>query len=98
MIYITLKDTLLENRDKYQVKLKNTANLLHVLIPYPLILLLENDDGLLISLADKGINQADKSKLVLRHHHTSSWLATKTLTDNELDFLNDFSLKNVFNA
>ena len=76
-------------------KLKSTAKLFHTLIPYPVILLLELNGELAISLADKRINQADSSKLVIEFFYNSQWFNVGSLKDNENEFLNDFSLKNV---
>ena len=85
----------LKNDIKNKIKLKHTSKLFHTLIPYPVILLLELGEELAISLADKRINQADKNKLVIEHIYKSDWLSSMALTENENDFLNDFSLKNV---
>ncbi|WP_213239706.1 DUF4391 domain-containing protein [Citrobacter braakii] len=76
-------------------KLKSTAKLFHTLIPYPVILLLELNGELAISLADKRINQADSSKLVIEFFYNSPWFNIGSLKDNENEFLNDFSLNNV---
>ncbi len=76
-------------------KLKNTAKLFHTLIPYPVILMIELDRQLAISLADKRINQSDSSKLVIEHYYNSQWFSVVDLKHNEKDFLNDFTLKNV---
>jgi len=84
----------LKNDGKQKGKLNKINKLLHSLIPYPVILLVKQEDELAISLADKRINQADKSKLVIEHIYSSDWLITKNLTENENYFLNDFSLKN----
>lgn len=79
-------------------KLKNTAKLFHTLIPYPVILMIEIDGQLAISLADKRINQSDSSKLVIEHYYNSQWFLVVGLKRNEKDFLNDFTLKNVSNV
>lgn len=76
-------------------KLKSTAKLFHTLIPYPVILLFELNGELAISLADKRINQADSSKLVIEFFYNSQWFKVGCLKANEKEFLNDFSLKNV---
>nr|PMI98643.1 methyl-accepting chemotaxis protein [Vibrio lentus] len=94
-IEIAVIRVVLKSDIKNKTKLKNVAKLLHSLIPYPVILLLELDEELAISLADKRINQADKSKLVIEHIYNSDWLSSTGLTENENNFLNDFSLKNV---
>ena len=79
-------------------KLKNTAKLFHTLIPYPVILMIELDGQLAISLADKRINQSDSSKLVIEHYYNSQWFSVVGLKRNEKEFLNDFTLKNVSNV
>jgi hypothetical protein len=94
-IEIAVIRVVLKSDIKNKAKLKNVAKLLHTLIPYPVILLLELGEELAISLADKRINQADKSKLVIEHIYNSDWLSSTGLTENENHFLNDFSLKNV---
>ncbi|TXU04654.1 DUF4391 domain-containing protein [Enterobacter hormaechei] len=76
-------------------KLKSTAKLFHTLIPYPVILLFELNGELAISLADKRINQADCSKLVIEFYYNTQWFKIGFLKVNEKEFLNDFSLKNV---
>ncbi len=80
--------------DEKKGELTKINKLLHSLIPYPVILLVKQEAKLAISLADKRINQADKSKLVIEHIYSSDWLNTKNITENENYFLNDFSLKN----
>lgn len=94
-IEIAVISVVLKSDIKNKTKFKNVVKLLHTLIPYPVILLLELGEELAISLADKRINQADKSKLVIEHIYNSDWLSSTGLTENENDFLNDFSLKNV---
>ena len=78
-----------------QGKLKSIAKLFHTLIPYPVILLLELNGDVAISLADKRINQADSSKLVTEHFYNSQWFTVAGLEKNEKEFLKDFSLKSV---
>ena len=81
--------------EKHKDRLINITKLLHTLIPYPVVLLVELQDDLAISLADKRINQADKTKLVIEHIYNSDWLHPEKLSANENVFLNDFSLVNV---
>ena len=80
---------------KHKDRLTNITKLLHTLIPYPVVLLAELQDDLAISLADKRINQADKTKLVIEHIYNSDWLHAEKLKANENDLLNDFSLANI---
>ncbi|MBA6233969.1 MULTISPECIES: DUF4391 domain-containing protein [unclassified Colwellia] len=93
-IEVAVIRVVLKTDGKQKGKLNKINKLLHSLIPYPVILLVKQEDELAISLADKRINQADKSKLVIEHIYSSDWLFTKNLTENENYFLNDFSLKN----
>ena len=58
---------------KHKDRLTNITKLLHTLIPYPVVLLVELQDDLAISLADKRINQTDKTKLVIEHIYNSDW-------------------------
>ncbi|MUK76599.1 DUF4391 family protein [Aliivibrio fischeri] len=97
VIRVVLKNVENENICQKKTKLKNVAKLLHTLIPYPIILLLELGDNVAISLADKRINQADKTKLVIEHIYKTDWLESVNLTNNDNYFLNDFSLKNISN-
>ncbi len=76
-------------------KLKSIAKLFHTQIPYPVILLIKLGGEIAVSLADKRINQADSSKLVIDNFFNSPWFNVASLQSNENDFLNDFSLKNV---
>ena len=94
VIRVVLKTT---DKPLPQSTVRGVAKLLHNLIPYPVILLLEAGDTLTISLADKRINQADKTKLVVAHSYHSDCLHPKLLSCNEQDFLNDFTLTNVSN-
>lgn len=75
--------------------INKVAKLFHTLIPYPVILMIELDGKLAISLADKRINQSDSSKLVIEHYYNSQWFSVVDLKCNEQEFLNDFTLKNV---
>ena len=60
-IEIAVIRMVLKTDGKQKGKLNKINKLLHSLIPYPVILLVKQEDELAISLADKRINQADKS-------------------------------------
>lgn len=95
VLKVSLKDTP-GNQGKLKHSLiKKMSKLFHSLIPYPVILLLELNKEVAISLADKRINQSDSSKLVVEHYYNTQWFNIRTLRDNENEFLSDFSLKNV---
>lgn len=83
-------------------KAKNTcfaklAKLLHELIPYPLIVVAEQVGNLAISLAEKRVSKANRSKLVVEHVYASEWMSSTQLPLNQQAFLLDFSLKNASN-
>lgn len=92
---VAVLQVILKEREGSRSQLKNIAKLLHTLIPYPLILFIQLGSELALSLADKRINQADKTKLVVEHIYSSDWLGMDELSDYENSFLNDFSLANV---
>ncbi|ASK79127.1 methyl-accepting chemotaxis protein [Paraphotobacterium marinum] len=95
VLKVTLKNQS-SNTGRLKLSLLNkVAKLFHTLIPYPIILLIEYDDKLAISLADKRINQADGSKLIVDNDYTSQWLSVTDLKQNEMEFLNDFTFSNV---
>ncbi|EHH1101071.1 DUF4391 domain-containing protein [Vibrio parahaemolyticus] len=95
VLKVSLKDHPTNQGKLKHSLIKKVAKLFHTLIPYPVILLLELNGEVAICLADKRINQADGSKLVIEHVYNSQWFNIGTLKDNEKGFLNDFSLKNV---
>lgn len=92
---VAVLQVILKEREGSRSQLKNITKLLHTLIPYPLILFIQLGSELALSLADKRINQADKTKLVVEHIYSSDWLGMDKLSDYENSFLNDFSLANV---
>lgn len=54
---------------------KKLSEVLQRLIPYPLLLILENEDNLRLSLAMKRQNLADKQKLTVELFFDSEWLS-----------------------
>lgn len=95
VLKVSLKDQPTNQGKLKHSLIQKVAKLFHTLIPYPVILLLELTGEVAICLADKRINQADRSKLVIEHVYNSQWFNIGTLKDNENEFLSDFSLKNV---
>ncbi|MDE2563831.1 MAG: DUF4391 domain-containing protein [Sphingomonadales bacterium] len=55
-------------------RLNRIAAFMHRAIPYPLILAFEHEGKVAISVAEKRINQADKSKLVLVDRWQTGWI------------------------
>lgn len=59
---------------KANTHVKRLSEVVQRAIPYPLIVVFEHADSLLISLADKRINRADSSKLTVEQFFESGWL------------------------
>ena len=72
-------------------KTKQLCKLLHGVIPYPTMLIVEHEESIALSVADKRINQADSHKLTIESQFDSGWIAPP-INDIQLSFLTDFSL------
>ncbi|MBD1388854.1 DUF4391 domain-containing protein [Neiella sp. HB171785] len=59
---------------KSRSKTKQLCRLLHLHIPYPLLLIVKDEKGFALSLADKRVNQSDSSKLTIEHQYDIGWL------------------------
>lgn len=66
---------------------KRIAAFIHKAIPYPLVLLFSNGDRICISMAEKRINQADKSKLVVVDRWITDWFNPAKPTTSQAGFL-----------
>lgn len=58
---------------KANTHVKRLSEVVQRAIPYPLIVVFEHADSLLISLADKRINRADSSKLTVEQFFEAGW-------------------------
>jgi len=74
-------------------RIKRLSALMQKAIPYPLILLFTHENSLSISLADKRVNQADKSKLVIEATIETGLINLRNPTAVQRQFLDDLSLK-----
>ena len=84
---------------KNHVKTKQLCTLLHKQIMYPTILVLENQDCLALSIADKRINQADSNKLTIESQLDTGWISPDTAsTDLTQDFLADLTFQSCSTA
>lgn len=59
---------------KANTHVKRLIEVVQRAIPYPLIVVFEHADSLLISLADKRINRSDSTKLTVEQFYESGWL------------------------
>tara|TARA_R110000787_G_C13441618_1_gene446431 strand:- start:1135 stop:1893 length:759 start_codon:yes stop_codon:yes gene_type:complete len=69
------------------------ASLIQRTIPYPVILLISYQEQLMLQLADKRINKADSSKLVIADSISSDWLNLNEPAIYSQAFINTFSIK-----
>lgn len=74
---------------------KRIAAFVNKAIPYPLILLFTHGDEIAMSVADKRINQADKSKWVVEDGWMTHWFNPSSPNQSELRFLKDINIKNL---
>jgi hypothetical protein len=68
-------------------RVNRIAAFMHRAIPYPLILIFEHAGKIAISVAEKRINQADKSKLVLVDRWQTGWIDVQKPSAPEAAFL-----------
>lgn len=75
-------------RVRQEARTARIAELVHRSIPYPVLLLLEQMDGTLISVAHKRWAQNDTTKMVLDESSADVWLDSKA--DEAVDAVNAF--------
>lgn len=97
LLHVRLKPQITANDTQLHACFDKLAKLLHKLIPYPLIVVVVHGEALALSLADKRINQADKTKWVVEYVYKTPWFMPKHLSGEQQAFLLDFSLKNAAN-
>jgi len=81
---------LLHIRLKEARRHKLIGKLIQRSIPYPMILVLEHEGGLLIQAADKRINQADSEKMVIESFLDTGWIDLLEPSAIQQKFLDDF--------
>lgn len=72
---------------------KRIAALVQRAIPYPLILLFSHEAKLAVSVCDKRINQADKSKWVIEHNWITEWIDLNSIQPHQQAFIDECSIK-----
>ncbi|MFU1545942.1 DUF4391 domain-containing protein [Aeromonas veronii] len=97
LLHVRLKPQPTASDNQRHASFTKLANLLHKRIPYPLLVVAEQGEVLALSLADKRINQADKTKWVVEHVYCTPWFTPHHLSGEQQVFLLDFSLKNAAN-
>ena len=76
-----------------EVRVKRIAEFIHKAIPYPLILIFSYRDKFCIGVADKRINQADKSKWVVEDSALTEWIDAHAPTRPQADFMEDCAIQ-----
>ncbi len=80
-------------------RVKRIAHFIHRAIPYPLILLftcrIEGRGNLMVALAFKRINQADKEKWVINDSISIGWIDLSNASEAESDFLSSIRLNDL---
>ena len=97
LLHVRLKPQPTASDNQQHASFTKLATLLHKLIPYPLLVAAEQGEALALSLADKRINQADKTKWVVEHVYCTPWFTPHHISAEQQVFLLDFSLKNAAN-
>ena len=64
-------------------------------IPYPVVLVFSFSDTIAISISDKRINQADKSKWVIEDTWMTAWFAPEAPNEAQQKFMQDMAMKNL---
>ena len=73
-------------------RVRRIASFMHRAIPYPLILIFENGAKACLSTAEKRINQADKSKLVVEDRWLTDWIDFSAPNEAQRGFLGALAL------
>jgi len=74
---------------------KRIASFVNKAIPYPLILIFTHGNSLAVSVADKRINQADKTKWVVEGGWMTHWFNPSAPNAAERQFMGDLSIENL---
>ena len=76
-------------------RIKRIAGFIQKTIPYPLVVIFTHENKFCLNLADKRINQADKTKLVLLDIWTTSWIDLENPTKAQVDFMDACAINNL---
>ena len=82
-----------------QNKFKRIARFVNRAIPYPLVLIfscvINGEQKILLTIADKRINQSDKEKWVVEDSIETSWIALSSPTTEESNFFASLNIGNL---
>jgi hypothetical protein len=74
---------------------KRIAAFIHKTIPYPLLIIFSHGDQMALSVAEKRINQADKSKWLVEEVWLTEWINLNQPTSAENEFMAACAVKNL---
>ncbi|MBL1404835.1 MAG: DUF4391 domain-containing protein [Rhizobiales bacterium] len=75
--------------------IKRIASFVNKAIPYPLILIFTHGDMIVLHVADKRTNHADKAKWVVEDGWITHWFHPSAPTQSEQGFMEDIAIKNL---
>lgn len=76
-------------------RIQRIAAFVNKAIPYPVMLVFSFADTIAISVADKRINQADKSKWVIEDAWITAWFNPDAPNEAQQKFMQDMAMKNL---
>lgn len=74
---------------------KRIASFIHKSIPYPLLLIFTHKNHMTLSVAEKRINQADKSKWLVEEVWLTDWINLKQPSKAQSEFMAACAVKNL---
>lgn len=76
-----------------KTKYKTIASIIQY-IPYPLIVFIQCENGIMVNISPKRINKGDSSKLVVEESHFTDWIDTLNPSEIEIAFMESLAAKN----
>ena len=69
------------------------AQIIQRTIPYPVLLIFYHNKQILLSVADKLINQIDQEKIKVNDFYATDWIDLQDPDQQQQDFINSFNIK-----
>lgn len=91
--YEYLEIAFLELELSSPTRAQRIASFINKAIPYPIVIVLKHNDKFMVALANKRINLADKSKLVIEEVWQTAWISENNPSEIETKFLDDCNIK-----
>lgn len=81
-----------EMKDK--TKHKKISEIMHQVIPNPIVIIFTHNNEFLLSIANKRLSKQEKGKIVVENEYISPWIFTDEQDDKEDKFIKQLYLKN----